>query len=94
MVTANGGINQQRVPVYNIVAVMPLFVKKTLGHNHGLQLQGYLRQLSSSHRLCSVVCGEMQDIYQDDYFIDYLKPDICIVKELPKESKGVTVIGS
>ncbi|KVI09370.1 hypothetical protein Ccrd_012230 [Cynara cardunculus var. scolymus] len=36
------------------------------------------------------------DIYQEDYFIDYLKPDIRIVKELPKElqSLDLEAIGS
>ncbi|GJR86038.1 hypothetical protein Tco_0210049 [Tanacetum coccineum] len=48
-----------------------------------LQLQDYLTQLSSSHRLCSVVCGE------DVYFIDYLKPNIRIVKEFPKELRSL-----
>ncbi|PWA53041.1 GDP-fucose protein O-fucosyltransferase [Artemisia annua] len=36
------------------------------------------------------------DIYQDDYFIDSLKPDIRIVKELPKQlqSLDIEAIGS
>ncbi|KAL0305986.1 UNVERIFIED_CONTAM: O-fucosyltransferase 15 [Sesamum radiatum] len=52
MVTANGGINQQRVA--------------------------------------------FGDIFQEDHFINYLKPDIPIVKELPKElqSLDLEAIGS
>nr|GFB58267.1 GDP-fucose protein O-fucosyltransferase [Tanacetum cinerariifolium] len=40
--------------------------------------------------------SQFADIYQDDYFVDYLKPDIRIVKALPKElqSLDLEAIGS
>ncbi|GKC68646.1 GDP-fucose protein O-fucosyltransferase, partial [Tanacetum coccineum] len=83
MVTANGGINQQRVAVCNIVAVARLL-------NATLILPSFM---------FNSVWGDTSqfaDIYQDDYFIDYLKPDIRIVKELPKElqSLDLEAIGS
>lgn len=33
--------------------------------------------------------SQFGDIYQEDYFIDYLKPDIRIVKELPMELQSL-----
>lgn len=40
--------------------------------------------------------SQFGDIYQEDYFIDYLKPDIRIIKELPMElqSLDLEAIGS
>ncbi|KAL8192569.1 hypothetical protein R6Q57_027754 [Mikania cordata] len=83
MVTANGGINQQRVAVCNIAAVARLL-------NATLVIPTFM--FSSVWRDTS----QFADIYQEDYFIDYLKPDICIVKELPKElqSLDLEAIGS
>ncbi|KAI3741018.1 hypothetical protein L1987_58682 [Smallanthus sonchifolius] len=83
MVTANGGINQQRVAVCNIVAVARLL-------NATLVIPTFM--FSSVWRDTS----QFADIYQEDYFIDYLKPDIHIVKELPKElqSLDLEAIGS
>lgn len=83
MVTANGGINQQRVAVCNIVAVARLL-------NATLVIPNFM--FSSVWRDTS----QFADIYQEDYFIDYLKPDIRIVKELPKElqSLDLEAIGS
>ncbi|KAI3680495.1 hypothetical protein L6452_35266 [Arctium lappa] len=83
MVTANGGINQQRVAVCNIVAVARLL-------NATLVIPSFM--FSSVWRDTS----QFGDIYQEDYFIDYLKPDIRIVKELPKElqSLDLEAIGS
>lgn len=65
MVTANGGINQQRVAVCNIVAVARLL-------NATLVIPNFM--FSSVWRDTS----QFADIYQEDYFIDYLKPDIHI----------------
>ncbi|KAI3800266.1 hypothetical protein L1987_28353 [Smallanthus sonchifolius] len=76
MVTANGGINQQRVAVCNIVAVARLL-------NATLVIPTFM--FSSVWRDTS----QFADIYQEDYFIDYLKPDIHIVKELPKELQSL-----
>ncbi|KAK4398888.1 O-fucosyltransferase 15 [Sesamum angolense] len=83
MVTANGGINQQRVAVCNAVAVARLL-------NATLVLPKFM--YSSVWRDAS----QFGDIYQEDHFINYLKPDIPIVKELPKElqSLDLEAIGS
>ncbi|KAM7506298.1 hypothetical protein LguiB_005202 [Lonicera macranthoides] len=83
MVTANGGINQQRVAICNAVAVARLL-------NATLVLPKFL--YSSVWRDVS----EFGDIYQEEHFINYLKPDILIVKELPKElqSLDLEAIGS
>ncbi|KAH6777276.1 O-fucosyltransferase family protein [Perilla frutescens var. hirtella] len=76
MVTANGGINQQRVAVCNAVAIARLL-------NATLVLPRFM--FSSVWRDAS----QFGDIYQEDYFIDYLKPDIRIVKELPMELQSL-----
>ncbi|GER44913.1 O-fucosyltransferase family protein [Striga asiatica] len=83
MVTANGGINQQRVAVCNAVAVARLL-------NATLVLPKFM--YSSVWRDAS----QFGDIYQEDHFINYLKPDIPIVKDLPKElqSLDLEAIGS
>lgn len=43
-----------------------------------------------------IFCSQFSDIYREDYFIDYLAPDIRIVKELPEEllSLDLEAIGS
>nr|GMC78661.1 O-fucosyltransferase 15-like isoform X1 [Ipomoea batatas] len=83
MVTANGGINQQRVAICNAVAVARLL-------NATLVLPKFL--YSSVWRDAS----QFGDIYQEEHFIDYLKPDVRIVKELPEElqSLDLEAIGS
>ncbi|CAI9086836.1 OLC1v1020755C1 [Oldenlandia corymbosa var. corymbosa] len=83
MVTANGGINQQRVAICNAVAVARLL-------NAVLVLPELM--YSSVWRDAS----QFGDIYQEEYFINYLKPDVQIVKELPKElqSLDLDAIGS
>ncbi|KAK1420037.1 hypothetical protein QVD17_21326 [Tagetes erecta] len=83
MVTANGGINQQRVAVCNIVAVARLL-------NATLVIPTFM--FSTVWRDTS----QFSDIYQQDYFIDYLKPDIRILNELPKDlqSLDLQAIGS
>ncbi|KAK3021936.1 hypothetical protein RJ639_046135 [Escallonia herrerae] len=83
MVSANGGINQQRVAVCNAVAVARLL-------NATLVLPKFM--YSSVWRDVS----QFGDIYQEEHFINYLKPDIRIVKELPEElqSLDLEAIGS
>ncbi|XP_041995477.1 O-fucosyltransferase 15-like [Salvia splendens] len=76
MVTANGGINQQRVAVCNAVAIARML-------NATLVLPRFM--FSSVWRDAS----QFGDIYQEDYFIDYLKPDIRVVKELPLELQSL-----
>ncbi|KAF6159103.1 hypothetical protein GIB67_032720 [Kingdonia uniflora] len=83
LVSANGGINQQRVAVCNAVAVARLL-------NSSLVVPRFL--FSSVWRDVS----QFSDIYQEDHFINYLKHDIQIVKELPVElqSLDLEAIGS
>ncbi|KAM7263836.1 hypothetical protein ACFE04_001519 [Oxalis oulophora] len=83
MVTANGGINQQRVAVCNIVVIARLL-------NATLIVPKFLYS--------SVWRDESQfgDIYQEEHFINYLTPDIRVVKELPQELRSLDLeaIGS
>ncbi|KAK9267686.1 hypothetical protein L1049_010118 [Liquidambar formosana] len=83
LVSANGGMNQQRVAVCNAVLVARLL-------NSTLVVPKFL--YSSVWRDVS----QFGDIYQEEYFINYLTPDIRIVKELPKElqSLDLEAIGS
>ncbi|XP_024923370.3 O-fucosyltransferase 15 isoform X2 [Ziziphus jujuba] len=83
LVTANGGMNQQRVAVCNAVVVAHLL-------NSTLVVPKFL--YSSVWRDVS----QFSDIYQEDYFINYLTPDIRIVKELPVELRSLDLkaIGS
>ncbi|KAL0704016.1 hypothetical protein Bca4012_070441 [Brassica carinata] len=83
MVTANGGINQQRVAVCNIVVVARLL-------NASLVIPKFM--LSDVWTDAS----QFGDIYQEEHFIKYLSPDIRIVKELPKELRSLDLeaIGS
>ncbi|XP_074307466.1 O-fucosyltransferase 15 [Silene latifolia] len=76
MFTANGGLNQQRVAVCNAVAVARLL-------NATLVLPKFM--YSSVWRDVS----QFGDIYQEEHFINYLKPDIHIVKELPEELRSL-----
>uniref|UniRef100_A0A1J3FWH6 O-fucosyltransferase family protein n=1 Tax=Noccaea caerulescens TaxID=107243 RepID=A0A1J3FWH6_NOCCA len=83
MVTANGGINQQRVAVCNIVVVARML-------NATLVVPKFM--------FSDVWTDSSQfgDIYQVEHFIKYLSPDIRIVKKLPKElqSLDLETIGS
>lgn len=83
MVTANGGLNQQRVAVCNAVAIARLL-------NATLVVPRFL--YSSVWKDVS----RFSDIYQEEHFINYLTPDIRIVKELPEElqSLDLEAIGS
>ncbi|VYS45804.1 unnamed protein product [Arabidopsis thaliana] len=83
MVTANGGINQQRVAVCNIVVVARLL-------NAALVIPKFM--LSDVWTDAS----QFGDIYQEEHFMEYLSPDIRIVKELPKELQSLNLeeIGS
>ncbi|XP_065877680.1 O-fucosyltransferase 2-like [Euphorbia lathyris] len=83
LVTANGGINQQRVAVCNAVVVARLL-------NATLVVPKFM--YSSVWRDVS----QFSDIYQEEHFINYLTPDIRIVKELPVELRSLDLeaIGS
>ncbi|KAL0534558.1 hypothetical protein IC582_028849 [Cucumis melo] len=83
MVTANGGMNQQRVAVCNAVVLARLL-------NSTLVVPRFL--YSSVWKDVS----QFSDIYQEDHFINYMTPDIHIVKELPDnlQSLDLEAIGS
>ncbi|KAK8642224.1 hypothetical protein V6N13_011579 [Hibiscus sabdariffa] len=83
MVTANGGINQQRVAVCNAVVVARLL-------NATLVVPKFM--YSSVWKDAS----QFSDIYQEDHFIKDLAPDVRLVKELPEELKSLDLeaIGS
>ncbi|XP_020079865.1 uncharacterized protein At1g04910-like isoform X3 [Ananas comosus] len=83
LVSANGGINQQRVAICNAVAVSRLL-------NATLVIPKF--QYNSVWRDKS----QFSDIYQEEHFIDYLKADIRIVNALPVElqSLDLEAIGS
>ncbi|CAN8313569.1 unnamed protein product [Cochlearia groenlandica] len=74
MVSANGGLNQQRVAICNSVAVASLL-------NATLVLPRFL--YSNVWKDPS----QFGDIYQEDRFIEYLKDDVHIVKDLPHHLK-------
>ncbi|XP_010549414.1 PREDICTED: uncharacterized protein At1g04910 isoform X2 [Tarenaya hassleriana] len=76
VVSANGGLNQQRVAICNAVAVASLL-------NATLVLPRFL--YSNVWKDPS----QFGDIYQEDYFIDYLKDDVSIVKDLPQHLKSI-----
>ncbi|KAG5246688.1 O-fucosyltransferase [Salix suchowensis] len=78
LVTANGGMNQQRVAVCNAVVVARLL-------NSSLVIPRFM--YSSVWRDVSqfYISQSIQHIYQEEHFINYLTPDIRILKELPKE---------
>ncbi|MED6148447.1 O-fucosyltransferase 8 [Stylosanthes scabra] len=74
-VSANGGLNQQRVAICNVVAVASLL-------NATLVIPKFL--YSNVWKDPS----QFGDIYQEDYFMNVLKDDIRIVKELPPHMKS------
>ncbi|ESQ33947.1 hypothetical protein EUTSA_v10007505mg [Eutrema salsugineum] len=75
MVSANGGLNQQRVAICNAVAVAALL-------NATLVLPRFL--YSNVWKDPS----QFGDIYQEDRFIEHLKDEVDIVKELPQHLKS------
>ncbi|KAG0513663.1 hypothetical protein BDA96_10G121500 [Sorghum bicolor] len=83
MISANGGINQQRVAICNAVTISRL-LNATLVIPKFLYSNVWLDK------------SQFGDIYQEDYFIKYLKSDIQIVKDLPVElqSLDLEAIGS
>ncbi|XP_073100652.1 O-fucosyltransferase 15 isoform X3 [Elaeis guineensis] len=83
LVSATGGINQQRVAICNAVAVARL-LNSTLVIPH------------FSYNSVWKDKSQFSDIYQAEHFIDYLKADIRIVKELPVELRSLDLeaIGS
>ncbi|KAK7245521.1 hypothetical protein RIF29_40367 [Crotalaria pallida] len=82
-VSANGGLNQQRVAICNAVSVAYLL-------NATLVIPKFL--YSNVWKDPS----QFGDIYQEEYFMSVLKEDIRIMKELPPHMKSLDVeaIGS
>ncbi|KAF8048260.1 hypothetical protein N665_2585s0003 [Sinapis alba] len=76
MVSANGGLNQQRVAICNVVAVASLL-------NATLVLPRFL--YSNVWKDPS----QFGDIYHEERFIEYLKDDLHIVKDLPQHLKAI-----
>ncbi|KAM0946627.1 putative GDP-fucose protein O-fucosyltransferase [Dioscorea sansibarensis] len=83
LISANGGINQQRVAICNAVAISRLL-------NATLIVPKFLYNSVWRDR------SQFGDIYWEEHFINYLKDDIRIVKELPMElqSLDLEAIGS
>ncbi|KAK3128843.1 hypothetical protein QOZ80_6BG0467080 [Eleusine coracana subsp. coracana] len=83
MISANGGINQQRVAICNAVTITRL-LNATLVIPKFLYSNVWLDK------------SQFGDIYQEDYFINYLKSDIRIVRDLPVDlqSLDLEAIGS
>ncbi|XP_021889107.1 uncharacterized protein At1g04910 isoform X2 [Carica papaya] len=83
MVTANGGINQQRVAVCNIVVIARLL-------NATLVVPKFM------YSDVWTDVSQFGDIYQEEHFTTYLASDIRIVNELSKElqSLDLEAIGS
>lgn len=83
LVSANGGLNQQRVAVCNAVAVAAL-------------LNAYLVIPKFLYSSVWKDTSQFDDIYQEDFFMSYLKNDVAIVKELPShlQSLDIEAIGS
>lgn len=83
LVSANGGLNQQRVAVCNAVVVAALL-------NATLVLPRFLHSSVWKDK------SQFGDIYQEDYFVNYMKSDVLIVKDLPPhlQSLDLEAIGS
>ncbi|KAG8635481.1 O-fucosyltransferase 8 isoform X3 [Manihot esculenta] len=83
MVSANGGLNQQRVAICNAVALASLL-------NATLVLPRFL--YSNVWKDPS----QFGDIYQEEYFMKIMKDDVNIIKELPSHMKSLDIesIGS
>ncbi|KAF3451301.1 hypothetical protein FNV43_RR07396 [Rhamnella rubrinervis] len=83
LVSANGGLNQQRVAICNAVAVASLL-------NATLVLPRFL--YSNVWKDPS----QFGDIYQEGYFMDFMRDEVHIVKELPLDLRSIDIeaIGS
>ncbi|KAK7247177.1 hypothetical protein RIF29_42054 [Crotalaria pallida] len=83
LVSANGGLNQQRVAICNAVAVASLL-------NATLVIPKFLYSNVWNDP------SQFGDIYQEEHFMNLLKDDINIEKELPSHMKSLDIeaIGS
>lgn len=78
LVSANGGLNQQRVAICNAVAVASLL-------NATLVLPRFLYSNVWNDP------SQFGDIYQEEYFMNVLKGEINIVKELPPHLRSLDI---
>ncbi|KAJ6926058.1 O-fucosyltransferase 8 isoform X1 [Populus alba x Populus x berolinensis] len=78
MVSANGGLNQQRVAICNAIALASLL-------NATLALPRFL--YSNVWKDPS----QFGDIYQEQYFMNIMKDEVNIVKELPSHLKSLVI---
>ncbi|KAB1213020.1 hypothetical protein CJ030_MR5G013074 [Morella rubra] len=78
LISANGGLNQQRVAICNAVAVASLL-------NATLVLPRFLYSNVWNDP------SQFGDIYQEEYFMNILKGEINIVKELPPHLGSVDI---
>ncbi|KAK1591687.1 hypothetical protein Q3G72_011660 [Acer saccharum] len=78
LVSANGGLNQQQVAICNAVAVVSLL-------NSTLVLPRFL--YSNVWKDPS----QFGDIYQEEHFMNMLKDEINIIKELPPYMKSIDI---
>ncbi|MED6216430.1 O-fucosyltransferase 8 [Stylosanthes scabra] len=83
LISANGGLNQQRVAICNGVAVASLL-------NATLVIPNFLYSYVWNDP------SQFGDIYQEEHFMNMLKDDISVVKELPFHLKSLDIeaIGS
>ncbi|KAF8413728.1 hypothetical protein HHK36_001721 [Tetracentron sinense] len=126
LVSANGGLNQQRVAVCNAVAVasllnatlvvpkflysnvwkdpsqyqVALILKSLIWDGKETQWKKYMKYVLISVAIVYMnVCSgwsQFGDIYQEEYFMNILKDEVNIVKDLPHhlQSLNVEAIGS
>ncbi|KAH8512211.1 hypothetical protein H0E87_009434 [Populus deltoides] len=100
LVTANGGMNQQRVAVCNAVVIAQSLNPTLVSVCNAVVIARLLNSsLVIPRFMYSSVwrdVSQFSHIYQEEHFINYLTPDIRIVKELPKElqSLDLEAIGS
>lgn len=78
MVSANGGLNQQRVAICNAVALASLL-------NATLVLPRFL--YSNVWKDPS----QFGDIYQEEYFVNVMKDEVNLVKDLPSHLKSLDI---
>ncbi|KAG6778882.1 hypothetical protein POTOM_015231 [Populus tomentosa] len=83
MVSANGGLNQQRVAICNAIALASLL-------NATLVLPRFLYSNVWKDPRSAVQC-QFGDIYQEQYFMNIMKDEVNIVKELPSHLKSLDI---
>ncbi|KAF4381299.1 hypothetical protein F8388_016255 [Cannabis sativa] len=119
LVSANGGLNQQRVALEGLTKILQLLAdlqccccgvpSKCNSCYSKVPLQQCMEgSKDNTHQLGSLICetgngngpimlsNQFGDIYQENHFIDIMKDEVDIVKELPPDLKSVDIeaIGS